>query len=190
MTFRHSNLCLSLAVLGGFAYPLIVYFSLSAVPPAALVLAGLGLIGLRLVGMRRLAHFRTWGAAFLLAAIGLIVLLTLSPQLAARAYPVAISLSVAGVFAVSLRFPPTMIERFARMTEPDLPREGIVYCRKVTVVWIGFLLGNASISAATALWGSLAQWTLWNGLLSYLAMGILFAGEYLVRRLVKKQAQV
>lgn len=187
--FRPSNAWLVVAVLGGLSYPLVVYFGLSVLPPQVLVLIGLVLIGLRLAGMRRLAQFRTWGAALLVAAIGLLVLLALSPRMAVQAYPVLISLCVAGVFMISLYAPPTIVERFARVTEPDLPPEGIDYCRKVTVVWIVFLLGNAAISAAAALWGSLAEWTLWNGLLSYVAMGIVFAAEFLVRRSVKRRAR-
>jgi uncharacterized membrane protein len=112
-------------------------------------------------------------------------LLTVSPLMAARAYPVAINLAMAAVFAASLRYPPTVVERIARLSEPDLPPEGVVYTRQVTGVWVGFLLVNAAISLWTAIWGSLDQWALWNGLLSYLAMGALFAGEYLVRRVVR-----
>jgi uncharacterized membrane protein len=189
MTFLPNNPWLILAVFGGLAYPPIVYFGLSVVPPAVLVLVGLGLIGLRLAGVRRLAQSRAWILAFLLAAIGLVALLALSPRLAAMAYPVAVSLCVAGVFALSVRFPPTVIERFARIVEPDLPPEGVAYTRKVTVVWVIFLLSNAAISAAAALWGSLAQWTLWNGLLSYIAMGLLFGGEFLVRRVIRRRAE-
>jgi uncharacterized membrane protein len=37
----------------------------------------------------------------------------------------------------------------------------------------------------TALFTSMATWTLYNGLIAYLLMGLLFAGEYLVRLRVK-----
>lgn len=184
-----NNLWLALALLGGLLYPPVVYFGLAVVPPSVLVLVGLGLIGMRLAGIRRLAQSRAWVLAFLSAAVGLVALLLLSPRLAAMAYPVAVSLSVAGVFALSLRFPPTVVERFARIVEPDLPPEGVAYTRKVTLAWVVFLLCNAMISAATALWGSLAQWALWNGLLSYVAMGLLFGGEFLVRRMVRRRAE-
>ncbi len=190
MTFPHSNHWLLLAVVGGLAYPLIVYFSISVMPPALLVCFGLGLVGLRWAGIRRLAQGRIWTWAFAAAASGLIALLVLSPRLAVMAYPVAVSLCVAGVFAVSLRFPPTAVERLARIVEPDLPPEGVAYTRKVTLVWIAFLLANATVSAASALWGSVAAWTLWNGLLSYLAMGLLFLGEILVRRAVRRRIRI
>ena len=97
----------------------------------------------------------------------------------------AISLATATIFAASLKYPPTIIERIARLTDPNLPPTGIAYTRQVTIVWVAFLLTNATISLWTALWGTLDQWALWNGLLSYLAMGTLFAGEYLVRRLIR-----
>ncbi len=92
----------------------------------------------------------------------------------------------AAVFGLSLLFPPTIVERIARITEPNLPPGGVVYTRRVTAIWAVFLLFNAVVSAATALWGTLAQWTLWNGLISYLLMGTLFAGELIVRRAVRR----
>jgi uncharacterized membrane protein len=179
-----------LAGVGAVAYPLVVWplvvgTGFSSIPPAAFVLVGIGCIGLRLIGTWRLARSSVEIVAFVLAAVLLVALLTVSPLMAARAYPVAISLAMAAVFAASLRYPPTVVERIARLSEPDLPPEGVVYTRQVTGVWVGFLLVNAAISLWTAIWGSLDQWALWNGLLSYLAMGALFGGEYLVRRVVR-----
>jgi uncharacterized membrane protein len=182
------NLWLVLTVAGSLGYPFLVYFNRGSVPPAALVLVGLGLIGLRMLGMRRFAQASRWLVAFALAGCGLVLLLAWTPDMAARAYPIAISLTVAAVFALSLRFPPSVVERIARLSEPDLPPKGVAYTRRVTGVWVAFLLINAVISAATALWGSLNAWTLWNGFLSYIAMGLLFAGEYLVRLRMRRAA--
>jgi len=179
---------LVLTVIGSLGYPFLVYFSLGSVPPAALVLTGLALIGLRMLGMRRFTQASRWLMAFALAGATLILLLAWKPETAARAYPIAVSLAVAAVFALSLRFPPSIIERIARLSEPDLPPKGVAYTRRVTKIWVAFLLINAAISAATTLWGSLDVWTLWNGFLSYIAMGLLFAGEYLVRLRVRRTA--
>ena len=61
----------------------------------------------------------------------------------------------------------------------------MAYTRRVTQVWCGFFVVNGLIAVATALWASPAAWALWNGLLSYVAMGVLMAGEWLVRRRVR-----
>jgi uncharacterized membrane protein len=175
----------ALAAAVALAYPILVWTGIASIPPAAFVLLGISCIGIRIAGTKQLTRSPAEFFAFLLAAIALVVLLTISPQIAARAYPVAISLATATIFAASLRYPPTIVERIARVTDPNLSPAGIVYTRKVTIVWVGFLLINAAISLWTALWGTLDQWALWNGLLSYLAMGTLFAGEYLIRRLIR-----
>ena len=90
-------------------------------------------------------------------------------------------------FALTLRHGPSMIERFARLVEPVMDEAAIAYTRKVTLVWCAFFALNGLASLYTALYASLALWTLYNGLLAYLLMGLLFAVEYAVRQRVKKQ---
>jgi uncharacterized membrane protein len=172
---------------GGLFYPLLVYVSLPYAPPFALILVGLGLIALRLWGVRRdSATVGIWGVALVLAAVGLALLSMVAPAFAVKAYPSLISAAVAGVFAASLIWPPSAIERIARIREPDLSSAGQLYTRRVTQVWTAFLLANTAISAATAIWGTVEQWTLWNGLISYFLMGALFAGEFALRRFVRR----
>jgi uncharacterized membrane protein len=42
------------------------------------------------------------------------------------------------------------------------------------------------MSAALTLWAPLSWWTLYNGLIAYFIMGILFAGEWLLRRRLRR----
>lgn len=177
---------LVLAATGSLGYSCLAYATIGSIPPVGLVLIGLGLIAVRMIGMRRMPGARRWIACLAVAGVALIALLAWKPALAARAYPVAVSLSVAAVFALSLRYPPSIVERIARLSEPDLPPRGVAYTRRVTGVWVVFLVINAAISLATALWGSPGLWALWNGVLSYVAMGLLFAGEYLIRQRVRR----
>ena len=179
---------LILATLGGLAYPFAVYFGHGIFPAFVFVLAGMTLVLLRLLGTRRFTPGPGRLLPFAAAALLLGGLMVWSPAVAVQAYPVLVSLAVATLFGLSLVFPPTVVERIARLTEPALPPEGVRYTRTVTGVWVGFLLVNALISTATARWGTLVQWTLWNGLLSYLMMGLLFAGEFIVRRVVRSRA--
>jgi len=180
------NWWLILASVGGLAYPLFVYYGITTIPPTALVLVGLGLIGIRLLGLRQTDNTKTFQLAFLIAAVVLALLLFLNPLLAVKAYPIIVSLSVCTIFGLSLLFPPTLIERIARIAEPNLPPAGVIYTRNVTIIWTIFLLLNAAVSATTALWGTLDQWTLWNGFISYILMGSLFLGEMIVRRIVRR----
>jgi uncharacterized membrane protein len=167
-------------------YPPLVYFGMGVISPKIFVAIGLALIGSRFFGLRHKPEAKMWGVALLVAALSLVAMLLFDARLAVQAYPVIVSLSFSAIFGFSLLFPPTVVERIARLAEPDLPPSGAAYTRKVTVVWAIVLLINAFVSMATTLWGSLAQWTLWNGLLSYLLMGSIFVGEWLIRKRVRQ----
>jgi uncharacterized membrane protein len=99
------------------------------------------------------------------------------------------SLAAAATFGMTLWRPPSLIERFARMRRSALPPEAPLYCRKVTVVWVVWLVANAAIAACLAIFGSLEAWTLWTGVLSYICMGMLIAGEIAFRWLFLERRQ-
>ena len=84
-------------------------------------------------------------------------------------------------FGYTLLRPPSMIEIFANLLVPQLSREEAAYCRRVTFLWLAFFLLNGSIAAFTACCASLALWSLYNGLLVYIAMGVLFVAELCFR---------
>jgi uncharacterized membrane protein len=104
-----------------------------------------------------------------------------------KLYPVLVNAALLGAFGYSLIFPPSMVERFARMREPDLPPLAIHYTYRVTQIWCGFFVLNGIIALITALWASPTTWSVYNGLVAYLLMGLLFAGEYAVRRRFKQR---
>lgn len=86
------------------------------------------------------------------------------------------------VFGLSLVRGPSVAERIARLQEPDLDARGVAYTRRVTQVWCGFFVLNGCIALATALWASEQAWALYNGLISYVLIGTLMGGEWLLRR--------
>lgn len=98
-----------------------------------------------------------------------------------KLYPFLMNVLTLGVFGYSLFYPPSIVERIARITEPDLPPEAIGYTRRVTQVWCIFFIANGAIALYTALWASQEVWSLYNGLIAYLLMGVMFGGEYLIR---------
>ncbi len=169
-------------------YPFLVYFGLSHVGPSTIVVILLCLLACRTLwsSEERGLPIRSTSVIALAGIAGLFLIDSVA---AVRAYPVLINLGLALVFALSLMNPPSAIERIARLTEPTLDDFGVAYTRKVTWVWLAFFLGNGTISVWTAVYGTLDQWTLYNGVISYLLIVLLFAGEYLVRRTVRSRAK-
>lgn len=102
-------------------------------------------------------------------------------------YPVLVNLVMLLLFAGSLWVGTPLVERIARWQEGgELSLAAQRYTRRVTQVWSLFFIINGALALATVLSGSLRAWTLWNGVLSYLAMGALFAVEWGVRQRVKR----
>jgi uncharacterized membrane protein len=162
------------------AYPLIVYLSLGHIEPRYLALLLLALGALRwLAGGAQVVQAR-WVAAVALLLAGSTALLNLSLPL--KLYPVLVNFALLAVFGLSLWRGPTVVERIARLQEPDLDPRGVAYTHRVTQVWCGFFVLNGGLSLATALWASEKVWALYNGLIAYGLIGTLMAGEWLVRR--------
>lgn len=176
------------------AYPALVYFGLSqlGVRAIAVVLIVLGIV--RVAGIINIRDSAPMQTQTIFAALALVVIGSVSFVFnstdALRLYPVLVNGLLLLLFAVSLRRPPSMIERIARLSDPDLSPEGAAYTRKVTVVWCGFFILNGSVALYTSLESNLDVWAFYNGFLSYCLMGLLFAGEYLVRMWVKQKQVV
>lgn len=171
----------------GVSYPFAVYLLGGTVEPGLFVALAMALVAGRLGLIRHSPLARDLSLPLGLVAGATLAASLFAADLAAKAYPVFMSLGFALAFGCSLCRSQTLIERFARLRTPDLPVEARGYLRKVTWVWLMFLLGNAAVSAALTLWGTDEWWTLYNGLLSYLLMGCLFAGEWLVRQRVQSR---
>ena len=167
------------------ALPFLVYFALRHFQPREVATALLVLLLLRTPG-KTLAVIRSLGARAVLPAAGAMVVLLVAWQSNdpgwVLSYPILMNSLMLGLFATSLRHPPTVIERLARLRHRDLPPEGVAYTRRVTQLWCGFFVANGCVAAWTTFAASRETWLLYNGLISYLLMGILFAGEWLFRR--------
>lgn len=103
-------------------------------------------------------------------------------------YPVVVNVLMLALFAGSLYSDMPVVERLARLREPDLPPKGVIYTRRVTQVWCAFFIFNGGVALLTCLMGNVGWWIGWNGMISYLLMGLLMAGEWMVRRYVKARA--
>ncbi|MDY7563010.1 hypothetical protein QN382_06080 [Pseudomonas sp. 10B1] len=172
-------------LLAGMLYPFAVYFGLGHIAPWQFALL-LGCLWL----LRGLTGERKPGSLWMAGvAIGFCLLLGWadSPALLSW-YPVLSSAFMLTLFGASLIYEPPIVERLARLSDPQLSDVAVRYTRTVTKVWCLFFLGNGLIASALTLWAPLSWWTLYNGLISYGLMGLLFAGEWLVRQRVRGRA--
>lgn len=58
-------------------------------------------------------------------------------------YPVVVNAVMLAVFGGSLRSTMPIVERLARLQEPDLPEKAVRYTRRVTQVWCLFFISTA-----------------------------------------------
>ena len=109
-----------------------------------------------------------------------------------KLYSVAVSAVFLLAFASTLFFPPNMVFRFATLADKTIRGSAYEaqvrrYCWKVTVLWCAFFVCNGTAAVCTALFASDMAWSLYNGGISYVLMGLLFAGEFIVRKITDKR---
>lgn len=167
----------ALAWLATLIYPLAIWLGLARFEPR-----WLGCV-LLAVALLRAAVSRE--PVWLIAAAGALVLViatfVFNDGLPLKLYPVLVNMALLGVFALSLWWPPTVIERLARLGHPDLPPEGVRWVTNVTKAWCLFFVLNGGIALWTALHASDATWALYNGVIAYVLIGAMLAGEWLFR---------
>lgn len=160
-------------------FPALVYFGRDRLSPQVLALV-LALI----VWFRRKIAFGMRPSPWLVAGGLLLACLALGRNdvLPLKLYPVLVNGALLAIFAASLWYPPPVAERIARLGYPDLPTEIVAYTRKVTRAWCVFFGANALTALWTAVWGSDDVWFYYNGIIAYLLAGLMFAGEWFLRR--------
>ena len=183
---------MSAGVLAALAlYPLLVYFGLrhfGAIWIAAVLLA---------ICVLRFAVLRSSGAPaggaaqmWLLCgggiALAVISIMRGTPD-AILYYPVVMNAGMLFIFAHSLVYPPTVVERIARLGTPNLPPAGVRYTRHVTIAWVVFFVCNGTIALYTALFASFGTWALYNGGIAYVLIGAMFGAELLMRTLLRNR---
>jgi uncharacterized membrane protein len=118
-----------------------------------------------------------------------------------KLYSVVINITMLFVFGSTLFMPPNIIFRFATLADKsikDSPYEKQIYkyCRNVTLIWCSFFILNGTAACLTTfadkIFGLSPEtarqiWAVYNGGISYCLMGMLFAGEFIVRKIVNKK---
>src|SRR5262245_45189893 len=169
-------------------YPVLVYAGIGRFGPGAVAVLLIAVCLLRLVVLRFRGDRSFLAKQTAVVAAGGLALaaasLVLGKADAMLYYPVFVNASFCLLFSWTLVSPPSAVERIARLTEPDLPAEGVRYTRRVTIAWVVFFVANGSIGLYTATLAPLETWALYNGFIAYLLIGTMFAAEYAVRCVV------
>lgn len=167
------------------AYPFLVYWGIKHNSISLLAVSLMVIAGLRLVLLKNI-----FGAVVNTASLTAIILLLIATLAFImqntswlKLYPVAVNGVLLFFFSHSLFYGKPFIQRFAELRENNITVKKQRYMRRLTVIWCGFFVVNGLISLYTWLYMSLAAWTLYNGLLSYLFLGTLVAAELAYRYL-------
>lgn len=164
------------------AYPLLVYFGMQWLEPRFIGLALVLVYALRSAVLAPTPTKRWLIPAGLLLAAAFFW--WSNSETGLKLVPVAINLSLALGFGWTLGHPPTLPARMAQQQHGFLTPAMKHYTDRVTALWVGFFCLNASLALITALWMSRESWALYNGLIAYGLIGLVFIGEYSYRRLV------
>jgi len=194
MRFGRGFFVMILNILYPFAIFIGLYFFKTPIKIFVLILFGIIVLNFvansEAVKKRDPAVLFRIGAMVAGAAIVIALMIITGDAGYAKFYPVIINVFLLLLFSGSIIRPPTIIWRFATLQDkylassPDRARAE-KYCRNVTLIWCGFFILNGSTAFLTALWASDTVWSLYNGLISYILMGMLFVGEFLFRKLTK-----
>ena len=130
-------------------------------------------------------------SAGLLLLAGLVCLAT-GQTLFIKLYPVLMNVIFLFTFGSTLFFLPNICFRFACLSDKKLASSMIArrvekYCFKVTLIWCVFFVLNGSVALYTVFSKNDKMWSLYNGGIAYFLMGLLFAVEFIVRKVVNSK---
>jgi len=130
----------------------------------------------------------------ILCAIGAISLLLDDKydKIVIKLYPMLADLSYMTIMITSFFFPPPLafyfIDIFDKSIKTKLPKELFNrYCFKASLVWVIFFFIDGIISLLTVYNCSDVLWGIYNGGISYCLMGLIFAGEFIILKIIMKK---
>jgi uncharacterized membrane protein len=127
----------------------------------------------------------------ILCAIGAASLFSDS-RLILKLYPALADLAYITILLTSFLFPPPFafyfIDIFDKSMKTKFPQKQFErYCFRATLAWCVFFLVDGIVAVFTARGCSDVVWGIYNGGISYVIMGILFIGEFIILKSVEKK---
>jgi uncharacterized membrane protein len=137
---------------------------------------------------------------FILFSIGIVCLCTTFfidsealSKMIFEIYPALADVVYLTILSTSLFIPPNIVYSFINVFDKKLKEHLETayfedYCRKCTIYWCIFFILDFIISLITAFFGSDLVWGIYNGGVTYVLMGLLFVGEYVIIKVIEKRA--
>ena len=166
-------------------YPFGVYIGLKSFEPKYIGILLLIILLLRIITSRQqIYNFdpKQFLPVFFAIALSASLVLIFNKGIFLLLHPFFINISLLALFSYTLWRPPSIIERIARISKPDLAGPAITYTENVTKVWCLFFIANGMISLWTVFFSDIEIWTIYNGFISYMLIGLVFGIEYTIRQ--------
>ena len=161
------------------AYPFIVFYALQQN-------VAVKFIGFILLAAVAFSFIRNKNKYMLVLGLTLCFFVIVSNQeIFLRLYPVLMNSCVCAIFALSLRKTPIITQFAQKMQHKPLDKHQLIYTKQATKAWAIFMLCNTVISLITVFL-STEIWTIYNGFISYVLIGIMMLCEYVVRKRIHR----
>ncbi len=175
-----------------FAFLFVFHLPVRVLSLCVIALAFAFFFGMSYTGRNRKISFsiKPFFSSLILIVAGLACFFT-KKVLFLKLYSVIINFVFLFIFAFSLFTPQNIIFRFATLMDKSILNSSFEhqvqsYCRKVTYVWCVYFILNGFVSFYTVFCAGDGIWALYNGCISYVVTGLVFAIEYIIRRKVDK----
>ena len=127
----------------------------------------------------------------ILCGIGAVSLF-LNSSLVLKLYPALADLAYITVFTTSLFVSPPFafyfIDIFDKSIKEKLPKAAFErYCFRATLVWCVFFFLDGIIAVCTVFFGTDIIWGIYNSGITYVIMGLIFAGEFILLKMLVKR---
>jgi len=124
----------------------------------------------------------------ILCAIGVISLINSDSDFFFYLYPALADLAFLVIWVTSFFFPPSFAFYFIDIIDKTMktvvPKHRFeVYCFRATIAWCIYFVVDGLISVITVYYAPIHWWYKYNALITYIIMGLIFAGEYIILKL-------
>ena len=156
-----------------------------------LLLAAFHFFSMSQKGLSKISRAKEIFLALFLVACGGIAF-ALDNAFVLKFYPVLVNAGLLVFFGATLFRGPSLVFRLATFSDRRILQSADRfyverYCDRVTLAWCVFFVFNGLVALWTVLFADERIWSLYNGLVAYILMGIFFMLEYGIRKMKQER---